>query len=244
MDILVVIGTILSIIGGSIQILHKFQENKVIRDRVIFTVYGFTVGVFIGLLNKTEILIQEEITFAKVMMFIALVGFLILLFIFAIGYIKNTSKQSQETFLASIFLISIFVMFLVVGSCSRFTTDEYAKSGELGYSEYRILVDGLQKEGKYEKALEFLLKGWDELEEHDFRREKLKKTGLEIYNELLVSEGMEPVTEEELRDRYEQYWKSRQPRISILAEETEAAEILQKNAGYDVLEPESSRKQE
>ena len=250
MNTLVLISSIFSIIGVVIQVSGTFHDKKEIRDRIAYAVYGFTVGVVIGLLNKTEILIQEEITFAKVMLFVALVGFLILLFIFAIGYIKNTSKQSQEiflsqeTFLTSIVLISIFVMLLVVGSCSQFERDEYAKSGELGYSEYRILVDGLQKEGRYEEALQFLLKGWDELEEPDFRREKLKKIGLEIYNELLVSEGMEPVTEEELLDRYEQYWESRQPRISDLAEETGADEIPQKNAKDDLLESESSRKEE
>ena len=92
------IGTILSIIGGSIQILHKFQENKVIRDRVVCTVYGLTGGVFIGSFNKTEILIQEEITFEKVMMFVALLGFLILLFIFAIGYIRDTKKRARKPF--------------------------------------------------------------------------------------------------------------------------------------------------
>ena len=92
MNTLVAISSILTIIGFVIQVSDKFQKNREIRDRVIFTVYGFTVGVVIGLLNKTEILIQEEITFAKVMMFVALLGFLILLFIFTIGYIKDTKK--------------------------------------------------------------------------------------------------------------------------------------------------------
>ena len=109
--------------------------------------------------------------------------------------------------------------------------DEYTKSGELGYLEYRILVDGLRKEGRYEKALKFLEKASNELEEPDFRIEQLGKIGLEIYNELLVSEGMEAVTEEELRDRYEQYWESRQPRITNLPEETEAGKRLETTIG-------------
>ena len=123
-------------------------------------------------------------------------------------------------------------------------TDEYTKSGELGYLEYRILVDGLRKEGRYEKALKFLEKASDELEEPDFRIEKLKEIRLEIYNELLASEGMDPVTEEDIEARYQQYLDARQPRITNLPEETEAEEILLNNGQYDVLEPEDSQKQE
>ncbi|MDF7809575.1 Bax inhibitor-1/YccA family protein [Pontiellaceae bacterium B12219] len=209
MNILATLGSIASIVAILIQVKDKFHEKKELRDRIIYLTYGFTAGSLLGVLNKTEITIADPVSISSLAIIIALIAFAVVLFIIAIGFIKNTDSDKNEGFLGTGSGVAVIILMLLV--VLGFSTKKHEPRVEntVTYGEYRILVDQLRSDGQYERALELLEKARNLLEEPDIRIDHSRKVGLEIYNELLVSEGIPPVTEEEMIKRFEDYMLSK-----------------------------------
>lgn len=215
MNTLAILSSILSIVGFFIQITDKFSQKKELRNKILFSIYGFTVGIIAGVFNRTEIKIQEDVTLEKLFAIFVGVGLLAILVIFAVGFIKDRDGKKDAPLVLGGGFVSLLLMIIVGGLAipSYSESNPVKEKEELSYLEYRISVDGLKDAGRFEEAFEYLEKARAGLIEPDMRIEHTKKIGLEIYNLLLASEGINPVTEEDLQKRYDEYLESRRPKI-------------------------------
>lgn len=112
-DILTAIGLIISILGLIIQLWDKFSLQKTLRDKILYLIYGLTIGMIVSLVSRDTILFSGSLSFGGILAFIVVIGLLIA---FVLVSIKNTENKDGWIKLENCILpaIILFYIFLIV----------------------------------------------------------------------------------------------------------------------------------
>ena len=111
-NILTAIGLIISILGLIIQLWDKFSLQKALRDKILYLIYGLTIGMIVSLVGRDTILFSGSLSFGGILAFIVVIGLLIA---FIVLSIKNTGNKDgwitlENCVLPCIILLYIFLI--------------------------------------------------------------------------------------------------------------------------------------
>ena len=113
MKLLTAIGVASSILGLLLQVSGKFSLQKEIRDKIFYSIYGFTVGIFVGLLSQTEITFNDTLSFGGILAFIVVIGLLIPFIVISIRNIGNQESWIRLENCIFPCIILLYIFFIV-----------------------------------------------------------------------------------------------------------------------------------
>lgn len=107
---LTIIGVLASCFALAIQVKDSFKESSKLRDKIIFSVYGFMLGIIVTATTKVTVTFGEELFFKHIVTYTIVVFLCVSLLLILVAILFSKDNDQRE-----IYFIAIFVALLFLG---------------------------------------------------------------------------------------------------------------------------------